>query len=264
MAASLGKSFLNSSVCVLMGVSLKGYLPAPSSRRAATLARKRQEYADAVRLAFSRGTKSLDGPIWHQISIDVPRTNAGIRVWQCETTQRVSPRHVVRVAWRSELTRLQSLERILYVWAIRHPASGYVQGINDLVTPFFYVFLTSYIGACPLNTFESSSDMALCARMGARRFRYCRIAVKRATSDRSRFVLVPVETARRHSGQLYLRPAWHSTTGQADERAVHSSRRCGPLLCCRCGPMLTIGVQLRSRSIWKRTGSISFNLRSGG
>ena len=26
-----------------------------------------------------------------------------------------------------------------------HPASGYVQGINDLVTPFFVVFLTEYI-----------------------------------------------------------------------------------------------------------------------
>ena len=32
-------------------------------------------------------------------------------------------------------------ERILYIWAIRHPASGYVQGMNDLVTPFFIVFL---------------------------------------------------------------------------------------------------------------------------
>lgn len=32
-------------------------------------------------------------------------------------------------------------ERILFIWSIRHPASGYVQGINDLVTPFFIVFL---------------------------------------------------------------------------------------------------------------------------
>lgn len=29
---------------------------------------------------------------------------------------------------------------------MRHPASGYVQGINDLVTPFFQVFLSAYIG----------------------------------------------------------------------------------------------------------------------
>jgi hypothetical protein len=41
---------------------------------------------------------------------------------------------------------LQCLERILYVWAIRHPASGYVQGINDLATPFFEVFLSAYVG----------------------------------------------------------------------------------------------------------------------
>jgi len=36
-------------------------------------------------------------------------------------------------------------ERVLYIWAIRHPASGYVQGINDLVTPFFIVFLSEFI-----------------------------------------------------------------------------------------------------------------------
>jgi hypothetical protein len=44
------------------------------------------------------------------------------------------------------MTAQRSLERILYVWATRHPASGYVQGINDLVTPFFQVFLSAYIG----------------------------------------------------------------------------------------------------------------------
>uniref|UniRef100_A0A4X2MD91 TBC1 domain family member 22A n=1 Tax=Vombatus ursinus TaxID=29139 RepID=A0A4X2MD91_VOMUR len=36
-------------------------------------------------------------------------------------------------------------ERILFIWAIRHPASGYVQGINDLVTPFFVVFICEHI-----------------------------------------------------------------------------------------------------------------------
>ena len=40
----------------------------------------------------------------------------------------------------------QIFERILFIWAIRHPASGYVQGINDLVTPFFVVFLSEYVG----------------------------------------------------------------------------------------------------------------------
>ncbi|GAA5984105.1 hypothetical protein JCM5350_003779 [Sporobolomyces pararoseus] len=115
---------------VVVWMLLLGYLPSPFSRRQSTLARKRQEYRDAVKLAFSRGVKGLDGPIWHQISIDVPRTRPGVKLWMVEGTQR-------------------SLERILYVWAIRHPASGYVQGINDLVTPFFQVFLSLYIDSDP-------------------------------------------------------------------------------------------------------------------
>lgn len=34
--------------------------------------------------------------------------------------------------------------RILFIWSIRHPASGYVQGINDFLVPFFVVFLGEY------------------------------------------------------------------------------------------------------------------------
>ncbi|KJZ78709.1 hypothetical protein HIM_02100 [Hirsutella minnesotensis 3608] len=115
---------------------LLSYLPTNSERRVATLQRKRKEYLDGVRQAFERtGTsavapgkaRGLDEAIWHQISIDIPRTNPHIELYSYEATQR-------------------SLERILYVWAVRHPASGYVQGINDLVTPFWQVFLALYIG----------------------------------------------------------------------------------------------------------------------
>ncbi|KAF3045097.1 GTPase-activating protein [Didymella heteroderae] len=130
---------------------LLGYLPTSSERRVATLERKRKEYLEGVRQAFEKGTsgssgavasgmagassfpstirgrgRGLDEAIWHQISIDVPRTNPHLELYSYEATQR-------------------SLERILYVWAIRHPASGYVQGINDLVTPFWQVFLGAYI-----------------------------------------------------------------------------------------------------------------------
>lgn len=28
---------------------------------------------------------------------------------------------------------------------MRHPSSGYVQGINDVVTPFIVVFLSDYV-----------------------------------------------------------------------------------------------------------------------
>lgn len=130
---------------------LLGYLPTNSERRISTLERKRKEYLDGVRQAFGTGTtnsrrlssagpaglasnpqlgagrgRGVDEAVWHQISIDVPRTNPHIALYGFEATQR-------------------SLERILYVWAIRHPASGYVQGINDLVTPFWQVFLGTYI-----------------------------------------------------------------------------------------------------------------------
>lgn len=45
-----------------------------------------------------------------------------------------------------ERPELQAVyERILFVWSARHPASGYVQGINDLVTPFFLVFLSEHV-----------------------------------------------------------------------------------------------------------------------
>lgn len=45
----------------------------------------------------------------------------------------------------------EMFERILFIWAIRHPASGYVQGMNDLVTPFFIVFLQEGCGAGELS-----------------------------------------------------------------------------------------------------------------
>lgn len=118
---------------------LLGYLPANSERRVVALERKRKEYLDGVRQVFDRvptdkteilrsgrGNRGLDKAIWHQISIDIPRTSPHIPLYGYEATQR-------------------SLERILYLWAIRHPASGYVQGINDLVTPFWQVFLSTYI-----------------------------------------------------------------------------------------------------------------------
>ncbi|KAL1670097.1 rab-GTPase-TBC domain-containing protein [Schizophyllum commune] len=113
---------------------LLGYIPLATPQRIATLQRKRQEYLSLVEVAFARDRQGLDQQIWHQIEIDVPRTRPGVRLWMHAATQR-------------------SLERILYVWAIRHPASGYVQGINDLATPFFQVFLSAYIDADP-ETFD--------------------------------------------------------------------------------------------------------------
>lgn len=53
------------------------------------------------------------------------------------------------------------MERVLYTWAIRHPASGYVQGINDLLTPFLVVFLSVYVGAFGRRVLPSSTRHSL-------------------------------------------------------------------------------------------------------
>ncbi|AMD21229.1 HEL051Wp [Eremothecium sinecaudum] len=104
---------------------LLGYVPANLKIQQSTLHRKRQEYRDGIDRVFS-DLHLRDEPTWHQIEIDIPRTNPHIPLYQFKTVQ-------------------TSLQRILYLWAIRHPASGYVQGINDLVTPFYQVFLTEYL-----------------------------------------------------------------------------------------------------------------------
>ncbi len=53
---------------------------------------------------------------------------------------------------------------MLFVWALRHPASGYVQGINDLVTPLYAVFLEPY--ASLSSSVVEASEEALLAVEG--------------------------------------------------------------------------------------------------
>lgn len=44
-----------------------------------------------------------------------------------------------------EISILYHFHNCFQTRAIRHPASGYVQGINDLATPFLVVFLSEYL-----------------------------------------------------------------------------------------------------------------------
>ncbi|KCV71372.1 hypothetical protein, variant [Fonticula alba] len=113
---------------------LMGYLPVNRARREEARQQKRREYFAAV-ADYWHDDSSLHGDTpsttdsdsLHQIRLDIPRTDPNIPLYQHPIIQR-------------------SLERSLYIWTIRHPASGYVQGINDLLMPFFMVFLSSYIG----------------------------------------------------------------------------------------------------------------------
>ena len=126
--------------------TLLGYLPPNRERAPASLAAKLREYQLAVGQYFagaaqgaagasvSAGAGSgaaaargdVDQALLRQVLVDVPRTSPDIALFRCDWVQR-------------------SLERVLYVWAMRHPASGYVQGINDLATPFYAVFLSPWV-----------------------------------------------------------------------------------------------------------------------
>ena len=107
---------------------LLGYLPTNTARRPHTLKRKRSEYRDAIAQHYdisdhSRTTQEQE--TLRQVLVDVPRTAPDVPLF------------------RNDMIR-QSLARLLYIWAMRHPASSYVQGINDLATPLIAVFLGEY------------------------------------------------------------------------------------------------------------------------
>ncbi|KAM3276768.1 hypothetical protein ACQJBY_044888 [Aegilops geniculata] len=92
---------------------LLGYAPPNADRREGVLTRKRLEYVECVSQYY-----------------DIPDTER-------------SDEEITMLRQDPQIQK--SLERILYTWAIRHPASGYVQGINDLVTPFLIVFLSEHL-----------------------------------------------------------------------------------------------------------------------
>jgi len=110
---------------------LLGYLPAHFDRREAMLQRKRRGYAEAVP-QFYDITESERTPheqaMLRQILVDVPRTLPETPLFHQEQVQ-------------------EALTRVLYIWAIHHPASDYVQGINDLATPLFLAFLSKHVPA---------------------------------------------------------------------------------------------------------------------
>jgi TBC1 domain family member 2 len=119
-------------------------LPSNLDRHDTILQRKRREYREIVLKYFTEEALQYNNenggdlagfvaktrsvavspidPVLHQISIDIPRT--------CPESK----------LFRDYLVQC-SLLKILYCWSIRRPATGYVQGINDLVTPLYSVFL---------------------------------------------------------------------------------------------------------------------------
>ena len=103
------------------------YVPPRAARIRETLERRRREYRYAVMGVM--GDAAFDGDDdtecmddrdaqnYRQIERDVPRTRGPAVV--------TADVHIQR-----------RLQRMLFLWSTRHPASGYVQGINDVMLPF--------------------------------------------------------------------------------------------------------------------------------
>ena len=122
---------------------LCGYLPTNIDRREGTLARKRHEYKQYLYSYYKKSVFDNNHDIMKQIQVDVPRMNADIKLFRQQVVREV-------------------FIRVLFIWSIRHPASGYVQGINDLLTPFFIVFLSSYVPADKNTDTIEFSSLPLC------------------------------------------------------------------------------------------------------
>lgn len=108
---------------------LLGYLPANARRRDAALKRKRHEFDEALKIHFeiaSSARSQRDQATLRQILVDVPRTCPSVPLFSQDSVQSL-------------------MVRVLYVWAVRHPASGYVQGMNDLLAIFIIVFVNQAI-----------------------------------------------------------------------------------------------------------------------
>ncbi|TSK13171.1 TBC1 domain family member 22B [Bagarius yarrelli] len=137
-----------SSVCCAWMMTQAGYLPANAERRASTLQRKRQEYFGFIEQYYDSRNDEHHQDTYRQIHIDIPRTNPLIPLFQQASVQEI-------------------FERILFIWAIRHPASGYVQGINDLVTPFFVVYIFEYIAHISHSEETSASPLIIIGNLKA-------------------------------------------------------------------------------------------------
>ena len=120
---------------------LSDYVPTDQEVVDSTLKRKRGEYIDLVKHYFNDAApqdtveqlaekindmSSYENTNFKQIRIDVIRTQPEVELFskQCIQTMMI---------------------RILFIWSMRHPASAYVQGINDLAAPMVVIFLTSSV-----------------------------------------------------------------------------------------------------------------------
>jgi len=116
---------------------LLGYAPTNTSRRSSTISKRRLEYHQRY---VQHSTQALSNDPQHvrlhqSIQKDVLRTAPSICIFRDSRVQ-------------------DSMVRLLYVHACRHPATSYIQGLNDIVAPFFIVFLAGHYNGIDMSTLK--------------------------------------------------------------------------------------------------------------
>ena len=133
---------------------MMGYAPTNRGRRDGAIARKRKEYADAIPVYFDNAEGSGEEKTaqelmtLEQIRKDLPRTCPDILFFHQSQVQLM-------------------MERVLYIWSIRHPASGYVQGMNDILTALLVISFQPYVPR-GVTTMENSTDVLKVDILGAK------------------------------------------------------------------------------------------------
>ena len=122
---------------------LSEYVPATTAARVTVRDRRRREYRDYVSRHYT--PHNWSAVLEKSSSPDFnPATDASVGSEELLTIRQVRkdvPRTSNGVPLLAHPAVQQLLERLLFTWAVRHPASGYVQGMNDLVLPFLFVSL---------------------------------------------------------------------------------------------------------------------------
>lgn len=111
---------------------LLGYASVNLENRENLIKRKKQDYKEACLIydpLLENPAKNMNQSelnIHKQINVDIPRTMPEYKLFSYDKIRKM-------------------MMRILFIWSMRHPASGYVQGFNDLCTPFLIVFISRSI-----------------------------------------------------------------------------------------------------------------------
>ncbi|KAG8348963.1 hypothetical protein TRVL_00232 [Trypanosoma vivax] len=145
---------------------LTGHLQPQKSCRMAVLTRKRQEYASYVQCSYESvdwdaAFRAQDAAAGVVTGVNGLGSSASLlcsagcasatplslpsnsELMMLKQIRKDVPRMSAGVVYLNHRRVQLSMERSLYIWSLRHPACGYVQGMDDFIIPFISVVLAN-------------------------------------------------------------------------------------------------------------------------